>query len=267
MKRAHMKTRHTTRLFFAALLVLAASCRAEEGLAHREWNIGGTTREALLHIPTSTNALPVLFAFHGHGGNMSQAARSYDYHSLWPEALIVYPQGLKTPGRLTDPDGKRNGWQKDIGDQADRDLIFFDTMLESLKKDYKIDTRRIYSAGHSNGGGFTYLLWAARGNILAAVAPSAAVLSPQLTLQLKPKPVFHVAGENDPLVKFAWQKLMIEAVLKINQCDVGTPWDTHCTLYASKIKTPVIIFIHNGTHTFPKEAPGLIVKFFKQQSL
>ena len=80
-------------------------------------------------------------------------------------------QGLPTPGQLTDPEGKRNGWQKTVGDQKDRDLKFFDAVLTKLKADYKVDESRIYSMGHSNGGGFTYLLWAARGDQFAAFAP------------------------------------------------------------------------------------------------
>jgi polyhydroxybutyrate depolymerase len=259
----------TVGLFFSVLITMASQCQGEDVLTRREWKVDGITREALMYVPASTNSIPVLFAFHGHGGNMNQAVRSYGYHTIWPEAIVVYPQGLNTPGRLTDPEGKRPGWQKDIGDQADRDLKFFDVMLESLKKDYKVDTKRIYSTGHSNGGAFSYLLWAARGDVFAAFAPSAATLTPQLTSSLKPKPVLHVAGENDQLVKFQWQKLMINTVLKVNQCDgdPGKPWDKNCTIYISKVNAPVVTFIHSGTHTFPKEAPALIVKFLKEQSL
>ena len=107
-------------------------------------------------------------------------------HELWPEAVVVYMQGLSTPGRLTDPEGKKPGWQSAAGDQGDRDLKFFDALLATLKQEYKIDERRIYSTGHSNGGGFTYLLWSARPNMFAAVAPSAAVAARQLK-DLKPK--------------------------------------------------------------------------------
>ena len=54
---------------------------------------------------------------------------------------------------------------------------------------------------------------------------------------------------------------------KLNQCGEGQPWDKdkNCTLYPSKIGAPVITAIHPGTHTFPKEAPAVIVKFFKEQ--
>ncbi len=63
-------------------------------------------------------------------------ANSYhnNYHKHWPEAIVVYMQGLNTPGALTDPDGKRPGWQKTFGDQGDRDLKFFDAVLATLRK-------------------------------------------------------------------------------------------------------------------------------------
>ena len=102
---------------------------------------------------------------------MKGAAANFAYHELWPEAIAVYMQGLNTPGALTDPEGKKPGWQKTVGDQNDRDLKFFDAVLATLKKDYKVDEKRIYATGHSNGGGFTYLLWAARGTCLPPSRP------------------------------------------------------------------------------------------------
>jgi SAM-dependent methyltransferase len=65
------------------------------------------------------NLAPLFFAFHGHGGNMRQADRSFSYQAQWPEAVIVYPQGLPTPGQLTDPEGKRNGWRTLADDSFD----------------------------------------------------------------------------------------------------------------------------------------------------
>jgi polyhydroxybutyrate depolymerase len=191
----------------------------------------------------------------------------YGYHTLWPDALVVYLQGLSTPGRLTDPEGKKPGWQHGAGDQGDRDLKFFDAVLASLQAEFRVDEKRIYSTGHSNGGGFTYLLWAMRGDRFAAFAPSASAASKSLPL-LKPKPVLHVAGENDPLVKFAWQKPTMEALRKLNQCGEGHPWekDPACTIYPSKIGAPVITYIHPGTHNFLAAAPAAIVKFFQEQA-
>jgi polyhydroxybutyrate depolymerase len=172
-------------------------------------------------------------------------------------------QGLNTPGQLTDPEGKRPGWQKEKGDQKDRDLKFFDEVLKSLKQDYKVDEKRIFSTGHSNGGGFTYLLWSERPDVFAAFAPSGSAAL-KVKNNLKPKPMLHIAGDNDPLVKYAWQTMMIDSVKKTNQCEEGQPWEEKCTQFPSKIGAPVITFVTSQGHKFPAEAPALIVKFFKQ---
>ena len=239
------------------------------GFTHWQFDVDGVQRETLVYIPSSGNTNPtqVVFVFHGHGGNSLNAARSFAMNQHWPEAISVYMQGLNTPGRLSDPDGKKPGWQSRAGDQGDRDLKFFDAVLARLKQQSKVDEKRIFATGHSNGGGFTYLLWAQRGDVFAGFAPSAAAAPLRLADNLKPKPVMHLAGEKDPLVKFEWQKLTMDAVRKINGCDAdGKPWDQLCTLYPSKTGTPLVTYIHPGGHEFNRDSAKLIVKFFKEQA-
>ncbi len=235
-------------------------------LQRRQWTVDGVIREALVHVPANAREKPspLVFGFHGHGGSMANAARSYRIHALWPEAAVVYPQGLNTPGQLTDPEGKKPGWQHSIGELGDRDLKFFDVMLATMKTELKVDTRRVYSTGHSNGGGFTYMLWAARGEVFAAMAPSASAAGRVRGL-LKPKPVLHIAGENDELVKYSWQQAMIASLLALNQCGESRPWelDDRISIHPSKVGCPVLTAIHPGTHKYPAEAPEVIVKFFK----
>ncbi len=243
--------------------------RAADAPVRHTWTVDGVVREALVYAPVTakTTSAPVVFGFHGHGGSMQNAARSFGYQTVWPEAIVVYMQGLDTPGRLTDPEGNKRGWQAGSGDQGNRDLKFFDTVLASLRQDFKVDDKRLYATGHSNGGGFTYLLWATRGDQFAAFAPSAAVASRGSVPLLKPKPVLHVACEQDELVKFAWQQQMMTALRRINQCGDGQPWEKGCTLYASKVGAPVVTLIRPGAHFFPPDAPAIIVKFFKEHAL
>lgn len=239
--------------------------RAGEGFQKMEFMVDGVAREAMIYAPSTAKekAAPLVFVFHGHGGSMMNAVRSFGINKYWPEAISVYMQGLNTPGKLTDPEGKRAGWQSAVGDQGDRDLKFFDAVLAKMKKDYKVDEKRIYCTGHSNGGGFTYMLWAERGDVFAAVAPSAAVAA--YVSKLKPKPAMHLAGETDPLVKYEWQQKMMQAERKLNGCEAeGKPWDKLCTIYESKSGTPCVTYIHPGGHTFTSDAPPLIVKFFKE---
>ncbi len=246
-------------LLLTALLILSDPEKVE-------WNVGDVTREALVVLPSKKTdaAPPLVFAWHGHGGSMRNAAKSFRIHEEWPEAVVVYPQGLNTPGK-TDPEGKTPGWQKAPGDQDDRDLKFFDAMLATMKEKHKVDEKRIYSTGHSNGGGFTYLLWATRSALFAAIAPSAA--GARQAKEATPVPTLHVAGEKDEVVPFENQKKTIAALKDFNGCEAdGKEWAKGCTVYASSKGAPVVTFIHGGTHKYPAEAPALIVKFFKEHA-
>jgi len=231
--------------------------------------VGELKREALVYLPTkkSKAAAPVVFGFHGHGGNAANAARTFKIHQLWPEAIVVYMQGVPTVGVLTDPKGQRTGWEHSAEQYKGRDLKFFDALLARLRKEHKVDARRIYATGHSNGGGFTYLLWAHRPDVFAAIAPSAAGSRSLRTTKPKPIPVMHLAGEKDTLVRFTWQERTMQHVRTLNGClEKGSTWAKNCTLYSSPKGAPFVSFIHPGTHKYPAEGPALIVRFFKEHT-
>ena len=247
-----------------AVLAAAVAAPAAEVL---RLEVDGVSREALVAPgrDAKAQASPLVFVFHGHGGGMRQVARSYELSARWPEATVVCPQGLPTPGRLTDPEGRLPGWQKEVGDQGDRDLKFFDALLARVGKDWKVDPRRVYVTGHSNGGAFSYLLCAARGEVFAAAAPSAAVWRD--VPGLKPLPVLHLAGEQDQLVRYRWQELMITTLRRRNGCGAEPERRSpRLTAWPSEKGTPVLTWIHPGGHEFPREAVPDIVAFFKSQA-
>ena len=64
-----------------------------------KWTIGGVQREALVYAPSKSSGAgraPLLFDFHWHGGSMQEAASGMKSQILWPEAIVVYMQGLPT---------------------------------------------------------------------------------------------------------------------------------------------------------------------------
>lgn len=239
-------------------------------LKRMTWKVGGESREALIHIPAvadKSTKLPIVFAFHGHGGRAEHVARKLAIHRHWPEAICVYPLGLPTPVPVIDVDGKHSGWQKYIGDQSDRDLQLFDAMLTTFRTDYAVDESRIYSTGHSNGGFFTYVLWAARGDTLAAVAPIAALVDQRDFQKYRPKPVLHVAGTGDRLVRFPAQERTIEQLQTLNGCQAeGKAIDMLTTEYSSKDGPPVVAYVHPGAHEIPDDAALRIARFFQQHT-
>lgn len=260
-----------------ATAVLAQPAGRPGGRAHdesyltpirREFVVDGVPRAALVFVPkeAQNSPAPLVFAFHGHGGTMQRAEEMFGFHQHWPEAIVVYPQGLPTP-TPADPEGKRPGWTVLPLDEQNRDLRFFDVMLTELEQLYRVDRRRIYASGHSNGGFFTYTLWAARPQVLAAVAPSACTTA-RLgeNVQLTPKPVFHVAGEQDALVPIESQRRTIEQLKTLNGCaGERAGRRPSVRLFPSAAGTPVVTFIHPGGHGYPQAASAAIVEFFKRQ--
>ncbi|HUE15668.1 MAG TPA: hypothetical protein VMR25_15985 [Planctomycetaceae bacterium] len=258
-------------VFMMGCLLGAARPVAGAELTPLSLQVDGRTRTALAYFPDTVlpSGSPVVFVFHGHGGSAENLVKGFAIHEHWPEVICIYLQGLPTPSVL-DPEGKESGWQKTAGEMGDRDLKFFDAMLADLQTHRKLDSRRIYATGFSNGGFFTYALWAARGDVLAAVAPCAAIAGENLP-SLKPKPCLHIAGQRDRLIAFRSQQETMAAVRRLNGCEeTGQPWNPGpkivVTYYPSSTGTPFVSAIHIGGHIVPKSTGAWVVRFFKEQS-
>ncbi len=236
---------------------------------NQKFNVGGLERTAII-VPNSVavpkEGSPLVFIFHGHGGTARNSFNRFEIHRHWPEAVVVYMQGLPTAtGR--DPNGERPGWQNAPGLHGDRDLKFFDAVAGWAKKTYKVDANRIYAGGHSNGGGMTYALWSARSNVIAAFAPSASVFGYKAT-GATPKPALLIIGKGDNIVPTENQERSAEIVLKLNQCEAtGRGVAPNVKLHKSKIGADTAMYVHNGGHKMPDNTGEMMVKFFKQQRL
>jgi polyhydroxybutyrate depolymerase len=255
-------------LSFVVILIGGPMACADDNLETRHYTVDGVTRVALVYASADAKArpVPVVFAFHGHGGTAHDAAHAFAIHEHWPEAIAVYMKGVPTVAG-NDPTGKQSGWQYHVRENGDRDVKFFDAVLESLRHEFKVDDMRIYVTGFSNGGGFAFVLWSTRGDQIAAVAPCAMHTSEKMISTFKPKPMLQIAGKNDPLQKLPSQEKTVNDVAKLNQCGKGQPWDKKCTIYPSKINAPVVLYVHPGGHEVPRDAPSIVVRFFKNHAL
>ncbi len=245
------------------------SGRAPDGFVEKTWTIDGVKRTALVRVPAAVSGqLAVVFGWHGHGGRSTHSARAWGYADIDPASILVFPQGLPTVSPLVDKEGRMPGWQTSVDSEGGRDMKLFDAILADLKKEHPVDDRRIYSMGHSNGAAFSYLLWQARPDVLAAIGSVAGSLRGDAKLP-SPMPVIHVAGEKDPLVKFAWQQATFAAVRRFNGCaEEGRPWAKEgvleATLYPSSKGAPLVTALHEGGHEYAKGSTELIVRFFKE---
>ena len=256
---------------FGTVAAIAAQGRgqagAANGLTRQTWTVDGVERSALIAAPhgvASNAAVPLVFVFHGHGGSSANAARTFRIHEAWPDALVIYPQGLPNVGQITDPEGKLPGWQHASGGEGDRDLHLVDAMFAWATKTYPVDKARVFAAGHSNGGSMVYLLWSVQSDRFAAFAPSSSVFRLDALTSAKPKPAFIIAGQKDALVPFAAQQLSLRGVLRLNRAATeGAAWSGGAQKHASPSGTDVITYIHPGGHPMPDDAGAQIVKFFK----
>jgi polyhydroxybutyrate depolymerase len=267
-----------------SLVILAAAAQAvaAQGTV-MTWTIDGVKRQALVFAPapaTANNTVrnPLVFAWHGHGGNMQGTSQLMHIQTVWPEAIVVYPQGVTGRPSPVDPNGNKPGWQVEAnqsGGVGNQDLKFFDAMVSSLQQQYTIDDRRIYTTGFSNGGIFSYLLWAERAKTIAAIGEVAGRLwdTEHIT---EPRPILAIAGHQDTTDPFALQEASIKQAQTADsapdpgqQCVApsGSAPHTECTFYPSTTQTPVKKFIHPGAHVYPPWAPAEIVKFFKNHHL
>ncbi len=237
------------------LLILTAQDAAAQVV---RWQVDDRTREAIVYAPASPGeeGAPLVLAFHGFGDNMQNFQRT-NIHVAWPDAIVVYFQGLPTRRGLP-------GWQSEPGD-ANHDLQLVDIALESLRETYRIDDDRIYATGYSNGGAFTYLLWAERPEVFAAYAPVAARLRPSVR-PTEARPVFHVAGARDLVVRFSDQEAAIATAIEVNGVDATSDCGAGCTVYGADTAAPVMTWIHAGAHVYPRGTSERIVSFFRGHS-
>jgi polyhydroxybutyrate depolymerase len=253
-------------------LIAAASIARTAAAQHPtriSWNVKGAQREALVFAPSAPapdGKAPVILVFHGHGGNMRGSAAGMHFQRAWPEALVVYLQGLPTSTKL-DPGGSKPGWEAEPSAASDnRDIDFVDAVLATLRQRFAVDTRRIYATGFSNGAFFCYALLALRGETFAAIAPVAGLA--RTWQPAPPRPVFVIGGNKDPLVKPDSQRVSLARVRELDGATgPGRPCGAGCMFFPSTTATPVRSVVHDGGHVFPPFATQAIVAFFKNHSL
>lgn len=222
----------------------------------------GTTRRALIYAPQGQqSAAPLVFVFHGRGGDMHAVSQKIDIHKHWHEAIVVYPQGMWGEGRYREG----FGWIIPSGEEEGRDIRFFDDLLKYLLENYDVDRQNIYAAGHSNGSGFTHALWALRGELFRGFMTSSAGSAMLRANAAKrvPKPVFIIGGIEDELVKIEGIRREIEKVKQLNGCTTRRKFSKSVTLYQGVDGADVAVAIHPSGHAFQSSLVPEVVEFFK----
>jgi polyhydroxybutyrate depolymerase len=232
------------RTLLALLLAVTLPVTAVAAPQRLTIRIDGVDRQALVFPPTkAAAAAPTLFVFHG-AGDTADNFSYVGFQDAWPEALVVYMDGLSRGP------GQGGAFQARDASNGNRDLKFFDAMLAELHMRFTVDDTRVYATGFSNGARMVYLLWATRSKLFAAFAPVAGMLSTEASFP-EPKPVFHVGGREDHTNEFAEQMKSVEMARAANRAT----------------RTPVETYIHGGGHIWPSDATARIVAFLRTKTL
>lgn len=169
-------------------------------------NHGGRRRTYVVHVPpAATTALPVLLAFHGGGGWATnfQGYSELDRLSDRERFLLVYPNGTgPLPNRLLTWNAGDGCCGYAMTNTID-DIGFVVAVVADLESRTRIDRKRIYATGHSNGAILSHRLAAERPGLVAAIAPVAGSLDLKTFAPSAPVAVLQVHSVDDPRALYA----------------------------------------------------------------
>lgn len=163
----------------------------------------GTRRTYLLHAPANlpTNQpVPLVICFHGFSEWPRHVMRLSHWNKVADEEgfLVVYPCGSGFPLRW-----RCFSWLHK-SEEARADVVFIGDLIGQLRQQYRIDDKRIYANGISNGGGMSFLLAGQLSDQIAAFGGVAgAYMLPWKSYRPKravPAMIFH--GTDDLVVPF-----------------------------------------------------------------
>ena len=193
---------NTARFFTASLLAFfalgpLAACASGKNDVAGSIDVGGVKRTYVAHVPAHLGAsVPLVFAFHGRGGNGAEQSRLSRLDTLADRYgfIVLYPNGLRREWNDGDPG---NGGADDVG--------FVRALIADFSKRYPIDRKRIYATGFSNGATFTQYLGCVLSSQLAAIAPVSGSMPVEDAPTCRPRraiSVLEIAGTADPIMPY-----------------------------------------------------------------
>jgi len=188
-----------------ALVLIGRPGVAESGTVARTIKVGELSRTYYLHVPPTLpkdKDLALVLMFHGGGGTPKFAERESKFSELADREgfLVAYPEGI---GKSWN-DGRN---EKAIVAQRDKidDLGFVAALIDDVARNHKVDAKRVFSAGISNGATFSHYLGANLSSRIAAIAPVIGGMPAAWSAAFKPeKPVsvLILQSVHDPLMPY-----------------------------------------------------------------
>lgn len=227
-----------------------------------EVRVGGRYREARVFpgADADTRPAPLVFVFHGLGDSAWNFANVVAFHRVWPEATVVYPEGRPRADRQG-----HKGWHGFPRNDENRDMAFIDRLLEILPQRYKVDAKRIYVTGFSNGGHMTFNLLRDRPCRFAAFAPIGALAEDVIEART-PRPVLYMFGSGEPKEHTeAWQQTVV-ALAKLNRATgQKREWAPGLTEFMPGPDGQVTVYgLYDAGHVWPSQGNEIVSDFLRR---
>jgi polyhydroxybutyrate depolymerase len=187
------------------LLTFMADTPLAPGDHTRTLEVDRRTRIYLVHVPPkhdSKKPTPVVLVFHGGGSNAEQMVQfcgldeTADKHGF----VAVYPSGTgRLKNTLTWNGGNCCGYSMQ---QNVDDVAFTRALLEDLAQVIRVDAKRVYATGMSNGAIMTYRLASELSDRIAAAAPVGGPMGTAACNPKRPVPIIHFHGSDDQFAPF-----------------------------------------------------------------
>lgn len=177
--------------------------------SYQSINVDGMERTFVLNLPPTypdtKGDFALVIGMHGGGGKGRHFGEAYHFNEKSDEAnfIAVYPEGVQSDGPL-----KARTWNAgtccDYAMETNVDDIkFISELIDFLTAEYRVDPKRIYAAGMSNGGMMAYRLACDLSNKIAAVAGVSTTMVMNIPCSPNsPIPVLHIQSKVDESVPF-----------------------------------------------------------------
>ena len=229
--------------------------------------IDGLNRTYLVHVPQNyslSQSHPVIFALHGGGGSAEKMVEltkgGFNAISEREKVLVVYPNAVENHWN----DGRNLDIYYSQRENVD-DVKFISSLIDWCTEKYKIDLKRVYITGFSNGALMSFRLISDLGHRIAAAAPVCGSISetfyPLFNTE-NPVNTLIINGEEDPLIPWAggditFGDLELGSVLPIEQVFGFLATSYNCSSYSPREYLPDTV--DDGTKVW-KEAYTLCDK-------
>jgi predicted esterase len=207
MKHLLLKTELKTILLFVVISLQSINVSAlPEGYSNR---FLGTFRYGLF-VPPSYDALqkyPLIIMLHGSSDTTSWDLEYYNEPLISSDPCIVITP--KCPTTYTD------GWGHSWTNEYSYALSKTFEILDSIKKEFSVDTTRLYIFGTSMGGFGVYSALSKNPDMFAAAYVTCGGGNPYYAVTFAKTPLWIFHGSNDPIVSVNYAREMYYAILSV----------------------------------------------------